>query len=143
MNIRTASRTRIAATAAVLAGLTLTLAGCGSAADGDYFHEYGKLTVDGSSVTYFRFDCSESSNEAVVNEESDATGTLNDESTSIMWASDDEHVGMEAVGGTMTFSAQEFGDQTRIMISGEDDEFTFTPGEEEAALATYSDGRCD
>lgn len=140
MHTRTATRTRVAATAAVLAGITLTLAGCGgSDLDGEYFDEYGRLTIDDSSVIYHRFDCEDGN--AWVEEEPSASGELGEEHTSIRWASDDEHIAQDSIGGITSLNSEDFDSGAVITITGDQGEYEFTPGDEDEALTTYSE-RC-
>jgi ABC-type glycerol-3-phosphate transport system substrate-binding protein len=84
----TASRTKLAAITAALAGVALTLTACGgvggSGADGTYVgnksDDLAKLTVDGNSVSYTETRCDES-----VDRVETSTGEFNEEQTSITW----------------------------------------------------------
>lgn len=127
-----------AATAGALAALTLTLTACGgSGIDGEYFDSegYGKLTIEGSSVTYHDFDCEDG--KAWIEDEVSASGELNDEGTSVRWASDDEHIAQDSVGGTESMSVESY-DSGDVITIGDHE---FAPGDEDELLDTYSE-RC-
>lgn len=149
---RIAAPTRTAALVAGIAGLTLTLTACGggSGLDGEYFAEDGKLVIDGSSVTYRAFDCPDGPSvtrgdpidPAVLEDEPSAMGELSDDGTQIRWASDDEHIENDSIGGTTAVTSEEWESGDIIRITGEDDQYEFTPGDEDEILQAYADQSC-
>lgn len=140
---RTLAPTRTASLLAGVAGLALMLTACGggSALEGEYFAEDGKLVIDGNSVTYRPIRCG--GDEAWIEEEPTAEGELNEEGTAVRWASDEEVVGSggtgsrDEVGGTESVSSEEFDSETVITIG----ESEFTSGDEEEVLDLYLEDR--
>lgn len=135
---RNVTPTRTSALVVGVAGFALTLTACGggSGMDGEYYDDRGggRLTIDGRSVTFHPFECE--NGEAWVDEESlDASGEINEDHTSVRWASDDEHVGLTAtVGGTEPISLSEF-DSGNVVTIGDNE---FAEGDEDELLEAYS-----
>lgn len=139
MTTRTALRTRVAAAAAALVGITLTACGSGSGMDGTYYayHDedaHGQLIIDDSSLIYYPLEC-EDGKAWVDTEDVDAKGELNEEGTAVRWASDDEHIATDAVGGTESVSVEEF-ESGKVITIGDHE---FTPGDEEEILKAVSE----
>lgn len=130
--------------------LALTACGGGSGLEGEYFADRGKLVIDGSSVTYTAFDCPDGPSvtkgdpidPAVLEEDPSAVGELSDDGTQIRWASDDEHIERDSIGGTTSIASEEWDSGDVVRITGEGGEYEFTPGDEEEILQSYADNSC-
>lgn len=132
---RTAPRTRtgLAAAVAALAALTVVLSGCstgGTKADGTYYNEGGRLSIQGTFVEYRDFGC-DANHFPVVQDKASATGTLNNDSTQITWASDDEKLGDSIVKGNDGVTVNSNAGSVTIR------NYTFRTMDEKQALAGY------
>ena len=87
------TRTKLAVAAAALMGLVLTGCSGGSDLKGEYFSEEGQLIIDGSSVVFYKFGCPanspKSGDKALIEKEPSAEGQITDDSTQVIWNSDD------------------------------------------------------
>lgn len=148
---RRLSHTKPATLAAAVAGLALTLTACGGAGggsgfDGEYYADKGQLVVEGSTVTYYPFECPEGPSvkrgdpidPATINAEPDATGELSDEGDQVRWASDDEHMENDSIGGTTPITFEEWDSGNVVQIEGHE----FVPGNEEEILQTHAEESC-
>lgn len=88
MSTWTVCATRPKATAvALLVGAAVVLAACGgSKTDGTFFDRQGQLTLDGSKVTYHRFECNDDGTVKLADSPG-AEGTLSDDKSSVRWNS--------------------------------------------------------
>lgn len=133
-----ASPTRSSALVMGVASFALALSACGggSGMDGEYYDDEGrgKLTIEGGTVTYNPFECEDGN--AWLDEESvDASGEINEDGTSVRWASDDEHIGLGTVGGTEPISMSEF-DSGNVVTIGDNE---FVQGDEDELIDAYSE----
>lgn len=86
MSTRTAKH--ITTAAVLTASVFLTLSACnGSDFDGKYYDESGRITIDGSAVSYHTFGCESTGKSAVViNAKAKRTGELNDAGNQVIWS---------------------------------------------------------
>ena len=77
-----------AVTMALIAMPALTLSACdGSSLDGKYYDKSGRITIDGSSVSYHTFGCESAGKSAVIiNGKAKKTGQLNDAGDQVIWS---------------------------------------------------------
>ncbi|TDD26645.1 hypothetical protein E1287_36090 [Actinomadura sp. KC06] len=86
MIARSGKWTAAAAALTIVAALTLSACG-GSDLDGAYYDEDGRITIDGSSVSYHTFGCESTGKSAVIiNDEAKKTGELNDAADQVIWS---------------------------------------------------------
>ncbi|MFG1858918.1 hypothetical protein ACGFJT_44285 [Actinomadura geliboluensis] len=89
MVLRTAKQAATAAALTVVTGLALSACG-GSDLDGVYYDKSGRITIDGSSVSYHTFGCESTGKSAVViNDKAKKTGELNDAENQVIWSDGD------------------------------------------------------
>lgn len=121
------------------AGLMFTLAACGGGAsaentdgnenntssaskfDGEYYNEYGRLTISDGELEYQRFAFKCNGGTEVAYDEIIGEGQLSDDETQIIWASDTESLGYPGGGyysGTTPISLTTAGDTKIITVKG-------------------------
>lgn len=105
MIARTAKRAAAAAALTIVAALTLS-ACSGNDLDGAYYDKSGRITIDGSSVTYHTFGCEGTGKSAVIiNDKAKKTGELNDAGDQVIWSGG---------GGTKPITVSKSGDTIDI-----------------------------
>lgn len=119
-------------------GLAAGLVACsgGSGLDGEYYDEEGQLVIQGDSVAFYPFGCSDAvEGEAVLERVPSAEGELSKDGAQVVWASDDEHLGSDRIGGSSALVAPGSGEAVEL------DGRRFVAMDEDEAVSGY-DGMC-
>ncbi|WP_309082308.1 hypothetical protein [Zhihengliuella sp.] len=98
-------------------GLAAGLVACsgGSGLSGEYYDDEGQLVIQGDSVAFYPFGCSDAvEGEAVLESEPSAEGGLSEDGAQVVWASDDEHLGSDRIGGSSALVAPGTGDAVEL-----------------------------
>lgn len=130
--------TRTAAAAALALLAAGMLAACGSSGpdlDGTYFGHDGRVTIDGTDLSYHSLTCSDTEvGVANFDDEPDAVGQLTEDGTEVLWATDDEHIDGDSIGGTMTVTISDSSELLHL------EDYQFTAGAEDTVVADYAEG---
>lgn len=69
----------------VVSGIALTLSACGGGVSGEFYNGDGLLKIEGESVVFTDFTCSENSNNAELDSERQFNGELTEDGAQVMW----------------------------------------------------------
>ena len=127
---------KMAGSATVIAGLMLTLAACGGGVTGEYYNGDGLLVIDGESVVFTDFTCSESGNTAELDEVRQFIGELTKDGGQVMWDMENQGAYSWTPAPAEPIVENSSGDQITI------GDQQFQKSSEEEALETYRQAEC-
>ena len=119
-------------------GLIVGLVACsgGPAPSGEYYNDEGRLVVQGDSVAFYPFGCSDSARGvAVIETDPSAEGQISGDGSHVLWNSDDEHLGSDRISGSTSIDISRSGDALKL------GDYDFAAMDADEALSVYK-GMC-
>lgn len=119
-------------------GLAAGLVACsgGPSPSGEYYNDEGRLVVQGDSIAFYPFGCSDSAGGAVVIETyPSAEGEISEDGSHVLWNSDDEHLGSDRISGSTSIDISRSGDALKL------GDYEFAAMDADEAVSVY-EGMC-